>query len=169
MLRPMSVHAHREHGVKHVGCGVITVSDTRTSDTDGSGRKIRELLEANGHRVELYRILRDEPELIAAAVSEAPPAAEVLILNGGTGVARRDTTYEAVTRLLDKEISGFGELFRLLSYEQIGSAAMLSRATAGVAGKRVIFSLPGSTAAVELAMSKLILPELGHMVALVRG
>jgi molybdenum cofactor biosynthesis protein B len=168
MLRPMSVHAHREHGVKHVGCGVITVSDTRTSDTDSSGRKIRELLEANGHRIELYRILRDEPALIAAAVSDAPPAAEVLILNGGTGVARRDTTYEAVTRLLDKEIGGFGELFRMLSYEQIGAAAMLSRATAGVAGKRAIFSLPGSTAAVELAMTKLILPELGHVVALVR-
>jgi len=93
----------------------------------------------------------------------------VLILNGGTGVARRDTTYEAITELLDKEITGFGELFRMLSYEQVGAAAMLSRATAGVAGRRVIFSLPGSTAAVELAMTKLILPELGHVVKLARG
>jgi molybdopterin adenylyltransferase len=168
MLSFMSVHAHREHAVKHVGCGVITVSDTRTPDTDTTGNKVRQLLEGNGHRVELYRILKDEPELIVRAIDEAPAAAEVLILNGGTGVARRDTTYEAVTRLLDKEISGFGELFRMLSYEQIGAAAMLSRATAGIAGKHVIFSLPGSTAAVELAMSKLILPELGHVVSLIR-
>ena len=93
----------------------------------------------------------------------------MIICNGGTGVARRDTTYEAIARLLDKEITGFGELFRVLSYEQIGAAAMLSRATAGVAGRRVIFSLPGSTKAVELAMTKLILPQLGHVVGLVRG
>jgi molybdenum cofactor biosynthesis protein B len=165
----MSVHAHREHGAKSVGCGIITVSDTRTPETDTSGARIRDLLEANGHRVELYRILKDEPERIVAALREAPAAAEVLILNGGTGVARRDTTYEAITRLLDKEITGFGELFRMLSYEQIGAAAMLSRATAGVAGRHVIFSLPGSTAAVELAVTKLILPELGHIVGLVRG
>jgi molybdenum cofactor biosynthesis protein B len=165
----MSVHAHRQHGARQVGCGVITLSDTRTPDTDTSGATIRSLLEANGHRVELYRIVPDEPERIVAAIREAPAAAEVLILNGGTGVARRDTTYEAIISLLDKEITGFGELFRMLSYEQIGAAAMLSRATAGVAGRHVIFSLPGSTAAVELAMTKLILPELGHVVGLVRG
>ena len=165
----MSAHAHRQHGPTHVGCGVITVSDTRTEATDRSGATIRELLAANGHRVEWYQILKDEPEMIAQAVRTAPPSAEVLILNGGTGVARRDTTYEAISRLLDKEIGGFGELFRMLSYEQIGAAAMLSRATAGVVGKHVIFSLPGSTAAVELAMNKLILPELGHVVGLVRG
>jgi len=169
MIRGMSVHAHRHHGAAHVGCGIITVSDTRTPDTDRSGTTIRDLLTAAGHRVEWYRILKDEPEQIAEAIRAAPDAAEVLILNGGTGVARRDTTYEAITRLLDKEITGFGELFRMLSYEQIGAAAMLSRATAGVAGKRVIFSLPGSTAAVELALTKLILPELGHVVGLVRG
>jgi molybdenum cofactor biosynthesis protein B len=164
----MSAHAHSQHGARHVGCGVITVSDTRTTETDGSGRMIHELLESHGHRVVLYRILKDEPELIAEAIREAPATAEAVILNGGTGVARRDTTYEAITRLLDKEITGFGELFRMLSYEQIGAAAMLSRATAGVAGRHVVFSLPGSTAAVELAMTKLILPELGHVVALVR-
>jgi molybdenum cofactor biosynthesis protein B len=164
----MSVHAHRAHGAHHVGCGVITVSDTRTPETDTSGGTIRALLDAHGHRVELYRIVKDEPELIVRAIHEAPAAAEVLILNGGTGVARRDTTYEAITGLLDKEIAGFGELFRMLSYEQIGAAAMLSRATAGVAGHHVIFSLPGATAAVELAMTKLILPELGHVVGLVR-
>ena len=168
MLHSMSVHAHRQHGATSVGCGVITVSDTRTPETDTSGRTIRALLEGADHRVEWYQVLKDEPELIAQAIREVPAAVEVVIMNGGTGVARRDTTYEALVRLLDKEISGFGELFRMLSYEQIGAAAMLSRATAGVAGSRVIFSLPGSTAAVELAMTKLILPELGHVVGLVR-
>ncbi len=165
----MSSHAHHRHDAAGVGCAVITVSDTRTVDDDGSGRRIQELLREAGHRVEHYEILKDEPELISAAIGAAPPAAEVVIINGGTGLARRDTTYEAVSRLLEKEITGFGELFRMLSYEQIGAAAMLSRATAGVAGRRIVFSVPGSTAAVELAMTKLILPQLGHVVALVRS
>jgi molybdenum cofactor biosynthesis protein B len=165
----MSSHAHHTHDVRGIGCAVITVSDTRTIANDGSGQRIQDLLRAHEHRVEHYEILKDEPDQIAAAIASLPPSAEVVILNGGTGVARRDTTYEAVTRLLDKEITGFGELFRMLSYEQIGAAAMLSRATAGVAGKRIVFSVPGSTAAVELAMTKLILPTLGHVVGLVRG
>ena len=165
----MKSHSHHERDLRTVCCAVITVSDTRTAETDGSGRRIRELLEANGHRVAHYQILRDEPEMIANALGTLPAAVAVVIVNGGTGVARRDTTYEALSRLLDKEISGFGELFRMLSYEQIGAAAMLSRATAGVAGERIVFALPGSTAAVELAMSKLILPQLGHVVGLVRG
>jgi molybdopterin adenylyltransferase len=164
----VSPHAHHSHDVAGVVCGVITVSDTRSEADDTSGQRIRALLTEHGHRVEYYRIVKDEPEQIAALVRGAPPAVEVIVCNGGTGVARRDTTYEAVTRLLDKEISGFGELFRMLSYEQIGAAAMLSRATAGVAGRRVVFSLPGSTKAVELAMTKLILPQLGHLVGLVR-
>ena len=165
----MAPHAHHHDDAPAVTCGIITVSDTRTEADDTSGQRIRALLEADRHRVEYYRIVKDEPQQIAALVQAAPPAVEVIICNGGTGVARRDTTYEAITRLLDKEISGFGELFRMLSYEQIGAAAMLSRATAGVAGRRVIFSLPGSTKAVELAMTKLILPQLGHVVGLVRG
>jgi molybdenum cofactor biosynthesis protein B len=165
----MTAHAHHQHDAHGVGCAVITVSDTRTPESDGSGRRIQELLRASGHRVEHYEILKDEPERIVAAIRSVPPAAEVLIINGGTGLARRDTTYEAVSRLLEKEITGFGELFRMLSYAQIGAPAMLSRATAGVVGNRVVFSLPGSTAAVELAMTKLILPELGHVVGLVRG
>ena len=165
----MSPHAHHERDAAAVTCGVITVSDTRSEADDTSGQRIRALLEEHGHRVAFYRIVRDEPEQIAALVREAPAAVEVMICNGGTGVARRDTTYEAIARLLDKELTGFGELFRVLSYEQIGAAAMLSRATAGVAGQRVIFSVPGSTKAVELAMTKLILPELGHVVRLVRG
>jgi molybdenum cofactor biosynthesis protein B len=164
----MSAHAHRQHDARGVGCAIITVSDTRTPENDGSGRRIRELLQERGHRVVDYRILKDEPELIASAVGMVPAEAEVVIINGGTGVARRDTTYEAISRMLDKEILGFGELFRMLSYEQIGAAAMLSRATAGVAGQRLVFSLPGSTAAVELAMTRLILPELGHAVGLLR-
>jgi molybdenum cofactor biosynthesis protein B len=165
----MSSHAHHQRDTQTAGCAVITVSDTRTPDSDGSGRRIQDLLHASGHRVAHYQLLKDEPAVIAAAIRSVPAGADVVIINGGTGLARRDTTYEAVSRLLEKEITGFGELFRMLSYEQIGAAAMLSRATAGVVGNRVVFSLPGSTAAVELAMTKLILPALGHVVALVRG
>jgi molybdopterin adenylyltransferase len=162
-------HGHHRHDAAAIVCGIVTISDTRSADDDTSGQRIRALLEGGGHRVDYYRIVKDEPEQIAALVQAAPESVEVVICNGGTGVARRDTTYEAIHRMLDKEISGFGELFRMLSYEQIGAAAMLSRATAGVAGRRVIFSLPGSTKAVELAMTKLILPQLGHVVGLVRG
>ena len=165
----MSQHAHRQHDVGSVGCAVITVSDTRTADTDRSGGRIQELLTEHGHRVERYCILKDEPAAIVAAIADMPKSVEVIIINGGTGLAQRDTTYEAVCGLLEKQIAGFGELFRMLSYEQIGAAAMLSRATAGVAGKRMIFSVPGSTAAVELAMTKLILPQLGHVAGLLRS
>ncbi|MBI3785143.1 MAG: molybdenum cofactor biosynthesis protein MoaB [Deltaproteobacteria bacterium] len=165
----MGEHGHHKHDKAAVACAVITVSDTRTVDTDSSGRAIQEQLRAHGHRVENYQILADEPALIVTAIHSMLASVEVIIINGGTGLARRDTTYEAVSRLLDKQITGFGELFRMLSYEQIGAAAMLSRATAGVAGNRVIFSIPGSTKAVELAMSKLILPQLAHAVGLVRG
>ncbi len=165
----MSGHAHHKHDAGPVGCAVITVSDTRTAETDGSGRRIHELLRDQGHRVEHYQIVKDEPEQIVAVLRAMPATVEVVLINGGTGLARRDTTYEAVQRLLDKEITGFGELFRMLSYEQIGAAAMLSRATAGVAGRHVLFSIPGSTAAVELAMTTLILPQLAHVVGLVRG
>jgi len=161
-------HAHHKHDAGPVGCAVLTVSDTRSAESDGSGRRIHELLQAQGHRIAHYQIVKDEPEQIVAALHAMPADVEVVIINGGTGLARRDTTYEAVQRLLDKEITGFGELFRVLSYEQIGAAAMLSRATAGVAGRYVIFSIPGSTAAVELAMSMLIVPQLGHVVGLLR-
>jgi molybdenum cofactor biosynthesis protein B len=165
----VSPHDHHQRDAAAVTCAVITISDTRSEADDTSGQRIRALLEAHGHHVAHYSIVKDEPEQIAALVRGVPAGVEVIICNGGTGVARRDTTYEAITRLLEKEITGFGELFRLLSYEQIGAAAMLSRATAGVAGGRVIFSVPGSTKAVELAMTKLILPQLGHVVGLVRG
>jgi len=165
----MSTHTHHQHDARTIGCAVITVSDSRRTETDRSGQRIQELLRNQGHRIEYYAILKDEPDLITRAVCAAPVSAEVIIINGGTGLARRDTTFEAVSRLLEKEIAGFGELFRMLSFEEIGAAAMLSRATAGVAGNRVVFSVPGSPAAVELAMTRLILPQLGHVVGLVRG
>ncbi len=165
----MSHLGHHRHDVQNVTCAIITVSDTRTAETDGSGRRIQALLRDAGHHIAYYQILKDEPALIVGAITAVPPEADVIIVNGGTGLARRDTTFEAVSRLIEKEITGFGELFRMLSYEEIGPAAMLSRATAGVIGKRILFSVPGSTAAVELAMSKLIVPILGHVAALVRG
>jgi molybdenum cofactor biosynthesis protein B len=164
----MGVHEHHAKGRHAVGCAIVTVSDTRTAETDTSGTCIRALLEEAGHRVLSYVILPDEPGRIRAHLEElfALEAIEAVILDGGTGLAPRDGTYEVVAGLLDKRIDGFGELFRALSYAVVGSAAMLSRAVAGVARGRVVVSLPGATAAVELAMTKLVVPELGHMVHL---
>jgi len=159
---------HRGQAAASVGCAVLTVSDTRTEETDESGRLIGARLRAAGHRVVVYRIVPDEPAEVRALLEElcAVDAVRAVCLSGGTGLAPRDTTYEAVAGLLDKRLDGFGELFRYLSFERIGAAAMLSRATAGVRGSTIIFSIPGSTDAVELAMDRLILPELGHIVAL---
>lgn len=167
----MSAGSHRAQARRSVGCAVLTVSDTRTAETDTSGARIRELLEGASHRVLGYAILPDEPELVRQHLRTllADDAVEAVIVSGGTGLAPRDGTYEAVAGLLEKRIDGFGELFRQLSYADIGSAAMLSRAVAGVASRTVIASLPGSTGAVVLALEKLLVPELGHMVALVRG
>jgi molybdenum cofactor biosynthesis protein B len=161
-------HAHRHQDVKSVKCAVVTVSDSRSEEDDTSGQLIQRLLREAGHEVELYRIVRDEPNQIAELLGAAPQTTQAIICSGGTGLAKRDSTYEAISALLEKEIRGFGELFRMLSYEQIGAAAMLSRATAGVTRGRILFSLPGSSAAVELAMTKLILPELRHVVGLLR-
>lgn len=154
-----------------VACALITVSDTRTPETDGSGRRMRELLLADGHRVLGQEILPDDPERVRARVSVLldDPAVECVLTSGGTGIAPRDTTFEAVGGLIEKRLDGFGELFRMLSFEEIGAAAMLSRAVAGVARGTVVAILPGSTAAVELALGRLLLPELRHMLALVRG
>jgi molybdopterin adenylyltransferase len=161
---------HHQGGDRPVACAIVTVSDTRTVDTDTSGARIRELLEAAGHRVADYSILPDEPSIVRPRLVELiAESVEAVIVNGGTGLAPRDSTYEAVVGLLDKRIDGFGELFRSLSYAEIGAAAMLSRAVAGVAARTVIVSLPGSTKAVELALEKLLLPVLGHMRQLVRG
>jgi molybdenum cofactor biosynthesis protein B len=150
---------------------VVTVSDTRTAETDVSGARIRAALEGAGHRVVSYAILPDEPGRIREHVERAlaDPGVQAVIVNGGTGVAPRDTTYEALTALLEKRLDGFGELFRMLSWEQVGSAAMLSRAAAGVARGKILASLPGSPDAVTLAMERLLVPELGHIARLLEG
>lgn len=161
---------HHEGTDRPVACAIVTVSDTRTEETDTSGARIRELLAGAGHRIVAYSILPDEPSIVRPRLVELiAESAEAIIVNGGTGLAPRDSTYEAIVTLLDKRIDGFGELFRSLSYAEIGAAAMLSRAVAGVSAQTVLVSLPGSTAAVELAMQKLLLPVLGHMRQLVRG
>lgn len=161
--------SHREHKEKakrQVSCGVITVSDTRTRETDTSGQLILSMLERAGHRVSQYHIIKDEPDQIRPLLRSllADAAVEAVIVNGGTGVSRRDVTYDAIEGMLDKRLPGFGELFRMLSFQEIGSAALLSRATAGTAGDKVVFSLPGSRGAVQLALEKLILPEMPHIV-----
>lgn len=149
-----------------IASAVLTVSDTRTPDTDRSGQLICQYLRTAGHRVAEYQILPDEPAQIRAQVLNwsQQSAIQAIILNGGTGIAPRDTTYDAIEQLLDKVLPGFGELFRWLSYQEIGSRAMASRAVAGVCQGKLVFSLPGSSGAVELAMDKLIMPELAHLV-----
>ncbi len=156
---------HRAGAPASVGVFVLTVSDTRTEATDSGGGAIRELLTAAGHTVAGYRILPDDPAQVRAAVelALANPDVQVVITTGGTGVTSRDSTYEAVAALLEKRLDGFGELFRALSYQEIGAAAMLSRAVAGTVGRKAVFALPGSEHAVRLAMAQLILPELGHL------
>ncbi len=144
----------------------MTVSDTRTLETDSSGRLISTLLEERGHRVSGRTLLKDEPgdvrQTVTALVNDS--SIDVVITTGGTGITARDSTFEAIDGLLQKRLAGFGELFRMLSYHEIGAAAMLSRATAGLSGRTVILALPGSEHAVRLAMEKLVLPELGHLV-----
>jgi molybdenum cofactor biosynthesis protein B len=161
---------HKRHGPASVACFVLTVSDTRTPDTDTSGRAIRDLLTAAGHAVSGDAIVRDEPtqvrDQVLARCRDA--ATQVIITTGGTGITSRDGTYEAVDGLLEKRLHGFGELFRMLSFQEIGSAAMMSRATAGTVQGKVIFVLPGSEKALRLAMKRLIIPELAHVVQQVR-
>lgn len=166
----MPADEHRAHAPRSVRVFVLTVSDTRTEATDTSGQAARELLAAAGHQVVGYRILKDEPAEVGALVEQlcAGGTVDAILINGGTGLSRRDSTYEAVTGVLHKQLDGFGELFRALSFAEIGAAAMLSRATAGVRDGVVVFATPGSTAAVRLALEKLILPELGHVVFEVR-
>lgn len=159
---------HRESasGRGPIAGAIVTVSDTRTEETDRSGACIRERLEGAGHRVAFYRIVKDEPDQIAALLDEIVDGtgAQAILFNGGTGIAPRDTTYDALARKLEKTLPGFGELFRALSFDEIGAAAMLSRATAGVYRGRLVFSMPGSSNAVKLAMDRLIIPELEHLV-----
>jgi molybdenum cofactor biosynthesis protein B len=149
-----------------IRCVVATVSDSKTAETDTSGRVLQELLRGAGHEVLGHRIVRDEPIEVQGVIHEAcqSPRVQCVILTGGTGITSRDRTFEAIDALLDKRLPGFGELFRMLSYQEIGPAAMLSRAQAGVRAGRIVFSLPGSPAACRLALERLILPELGHLV-----
>jgi molybdenum cofactor biosynthesis protein B len=166
----VSQQLHKADAPRSVSCYVLTVSDTRTESSDTSGRVITELLTAAGHLVTGYRIVKDEPREVARVVFEqlAREDADVIITTGGTGITSRDSTYEAVVGLLDKRLDGFGELFRMLSFKDIGAAAMMSRAMAGVARGKIVVVLPGSEGAVRLALTELLLPELGHLVQQVR-
>ncbi len=167
----MSVHEHKEKGKKSIRCFVVTVSDTRDENTDTSGQTIKKLLTGEGHQATGYRIVKDEPTQIESLLNEALTKSDVdaVIVNGGTGIAPRDGTYEVVCRFLEKKLDGFGEVFRYLSYLDIGSAAIMSRAAAGSACGKILISLPGSKGAVTLAMEKLILPEIRHMVSQLQG
>ncbi len=165
----MNTHAHHEHksqAPSTIGCMVITCSDTRTPETDVSGQRIMQMLKDAGHTVVRYIIVKDDPGQVQFRIAQgtANEAVQAIILTGGTGISRRDSTFEAVDEMLDKRLDGFGELFRYLTYQEIGSPAIMSRATAGVVEHRVLFSIPGSEHAARLAMEKLILPELGHLV-----
>ena len=157
---------HKATAPARVGCYVITVSDTRTEDTDTGGRAIVDLLTKAGHQIAGRTIVKDDAELLRECIGRqlANPDVQVIVTTGGTGITSRDCTYEAVSTMLWKRLDGFGELFRMLSYQDIGPAAMMSRAIAGTAAGRVVVSLPGSEAAVRLAVEKLLLPEIGHLV-----
>ncbi|NET00777.1 MAG: MogA/MoaB family molybdenum cofactor biosynthesis protein [Sphaerospermopsis sp. SIO1G2] len=162
----MVLQPHPDSNTTTVKCAVITVSDTRTPETDKSGKVIQELLLSANHLIQDYQILKDEPEQIQKYIEKLSQNQniDVMIFNGGTGIAPRDTTYDAIANLLEKTLPGFGEIFRFLSYQEIGSRAIASRAVAGTYKNKLIFSLPGSSNAVRLGMEKLILPEIIHLV-----
>jgi molybdenum cofactor biosynthesis protein B len=163
----MSAYEEHQRAAEQViaRCAVLTLSDTRDESTDKSGNRIRELLTAEAHSVSHYEVLRDEPELLKAKLAAllTRDDVDVILTNGGTGISRRDATVPVITGVIESPLPGFGELVRMLSWEQIGSGAMLSRALCGIAQGKVVFAMPGSTKAVELAMTKLILPELRHI------
>jgi molybdenum cofactor biosynthesis protein B len=162
----MSDREHKAQAPASVACFVLTVSDTRTDATDTSGRAIVDLLAAAGHAVTGRAIVPDDADVVRERIGRelVRPGVQVVIATGGTGITSRDSTYEAISGMLQKRLDGFGELFRMLSFEQIGPAAMMSRACAGLANGRIVVSLPGSEKAVRLAMERLLLPELGHLV-----
>jgi len=160
----MSVQSHREDAPRSVRIALVTISDSRTPDTDTAGQAGKALIAAAGHALGDYRIVRDEPEEVRALVQSLVRDHDVVVTCGGTGITARDSTFEALSALMSKQLPGFGELFRALSYAEIGAAAMLSRAVGGLVGNTVVFCCPGSTAAVSLALGKLVLPEAGHLV-----
>jgi molybdenum cofactor biosynthesis protein B len=162
----MSQEEHKAVAPRSVRCFIVTVSDTRTDATDTSGRAIADLLTAAGHVVAGRALVKDDAEMVRGTLERQLAIADVqaIITTGGTGVTARDSTYEVVSSLLQKRLDGFGELFRMLSFQQIGPAAMMSRACAGIVAGHVVVSLPGSEAAVRLALERLLIPELGHLV-----
>ena len=166
----MSVHEHKDRAkaLDPLRCAVVTVSDSRTTDTDRSGQMIRTLLHEAGYSVSAYHIVPDEPQAIRNRIEQAADHADAILLSGGTGISRRDMTVDTLAGLLERKLVGFGELFRMLSYEEVGSAAMLSRAIAGTYRDTLIFAMPGAPGAATLALKKLILPELPHLVAELR-
>lgn len=167
----MSLESHRRDAPEQLRFAVLTISDTRDSKTDRGGPFLVEAIEAAGQRVTRRSICRDEADEIEAAVREAVGDDEVdlVLTTGGTGIAPRDVTYDTLKAVLDSEIPGFGELFRWLSYEEVGAATILSRAIGGVLGGKVVLALPGSPKALALAMERIVLPEAGHLVSQTRG
>lgn len=166
----MSSIPHQDQNPLTLQCAIITISDTRTTATDKSGQLIHSYLTEAGHKVKTYLIIPDEPREIQQQLTEITAnQTDLIIINGGTGIAPRDTTYDALESLLEKTLPGFGEIFRYLSYNEIGSRAIASRAIAGVYQQTLIFSLPGSSNAVKLALEKLILPEIIHLVKQIQG
>lgn len=161
-----SVHKHREASPERVRVAVLTISDTRTPETDTGGSAIVELMREAGHEISRREIVEDDAPRIEMILQEflADASVDAVITTGGTGISARDTTYEVVSRLIDKKLDGFGELFRMLSYQEIGAAAILSRAVAGASGSKFVACIPGSTNAVRLAMEKLLVPEIPHVV-----
>ena len=161
----MSVVEHKSGAPVSARCFVLTISDTRTVESDASGADIAGLLKGAGHEIVGRSLVRDDPAEVRRVVGHqlADPHTQIIITTGGTGITSRDTTYEAIAGLLQKRLDGFGELFRVLSYQEIGSAAMLTRACAGTANGKILFVLPGSENAVRLALTKLIIPEIGHL------
>lgn len=158
-------HRRAAEVVGPVAVGILTVSDSRTPETDVNGKWLTGQAEKDEHRVVSRLVVRDEPAAVAAALDELLAAgARIIVVNGGTGFSKRDRTYDVICGRLDRVLPGFGELFRVLSYEQVGSAAMLSRAVAGTVGNCLVFSVPGSPNAVQLAWQRLIQPELRHLV-----
>ena len=162
----MGYQEHKQKAPKSVSCAGITISDTKTERDDESGRLIRQKLSQNGHRVVSYCILKDEADAIEKKILELlrDEEIQVIITSGGTGASHRDITVETISPILEKKLDGFGELFRFLTYQEIGTASIMSRAIGGVARGRVILCLPGSPGAAKLAMDRIILPEIGHMV-----
>jgi molybdenum cofactor biosynthesis protein B len=162
----MGVSEHHEragHGA--INIAIVTVSDTRTPENDLNRSYIETRMKDLGHQVTAYRLIKDEPNQVEQALDDLAehPAVQIILFNGGTGIAPRDTTYDVISRKLEKSLPGFGEIFRMISYHEIGPAAMLSRATAGVFKSTLVFSMPGSPNAVKTALEKLIIPEINHL------